>query len=227
MRLNVFAMHSRTFSTVSFKVNVKEEVSEKEILETQLSQKVWDEEHPDIFIPSQNPVTPNPTWRARKMNISYSSHKLAMCAYVIRKMHLYDAIEAIASVDKKGGPLVKSVLEAARHNGTKQGYSEDRMFVKSITVGRAQGPKKIDIKGRGKMGFIRQPITSINLTMEEKGPEDMFKMVMQGKAPAGVGAVFRSMLYQNNANFEMVKQFSHMTTSHGRHYRKTQFKRLV
>jgi hypothetical protein len=77
------------------------------------------------------------------------------------------------------------------------------------------------------MGFIRQPITSICLTMEEKGPEDMFKLTMQGKAPAGVGSVFRSILYQNDCSFEMVKQFAHMTTSHGRHYRKTQFKRLV
>jgi ribosomal protein L22 len=140
--------------------------------------KVWDEENPDIYIPNEHKSDPNPTWKAQKFNITYSSHKLALCAWTIRKMHLYDAIETITSVDKKGGPLVKSVLEAARHNGVKQGFSEERMFVKSITVGRAQGPKKIDIKGRGKMGFIRAPITSICLTMEEKGPEDMFKMIM-------------------------------------------------
>jgi ribosomal protein L22 len=52
-------------------------------------------------------------------------------------MHLYDAIEMVASIDKKGGPIVKSVLEAARHNGVKQGFCEERMYVKSITVGRA------------------------------------------------------------------------------------------
>jgi len=35
------------------------------------------------------------------------------------------------------------------------------------------------------------------------------------------------MLYQNEANYSQVSQFAQMTTSRGRHYRRTQFKRLV
>ena len=193
--MNVFAQQIKPFSTVSFKVNHREAKEGSEAHAELLEEKVWHNDNPEIFIPGQNVKTPNPTWKAFKYRIDYSSHKLALCAWTIRKMHLFDAIETVASIDKKGGPIVKSVLEAARHNGARQGMDEQRMFVKSVVVGRAQGFKKIDIKARGKMGFTRAPVTSLTLELEEKGPEDMYKLVMQGKAPAGVGTMFRTILY--------------------------------
>jgi hypothetical protein len=76
------------------------------------------------------------------------------------------------------------------------------MFVKTITVGRSYGQKKIDIKGRGKMGMIRAPKCSIRVVVEEISAADMFKLMMKGKAPPGMGEVFRTMLYQNDATFE-------------------------
>jgi hypothetical protein len=116
-------------------------------------------------------------------------------------MHLYDALAEIEKVDKKGGPVVKKCLEAARANGSKMGYAEDRMFVSKVTIGKSMGPKMLDIKGRGKMGIIRAPKCSITIWMEEMGPADFFKLVMKGKAPPAVGHVFRNILYQNDANF--------------------------
>lgn len=59
--------------------------------------------------------------------------------------------------DKKGSAIVQSVLLAARKNGINKGFNEERFYVKTAIVGKAYSHKKIDIKGRGKMGFIRVP----------------------------------------------------------------------
>jgi len=58
---------------------------------------------------------------------------------IVRKKHLYDALTLIDNASKKGGKLVKSVLEAARHNGLNKGYNEERFYVKEIIIGKALG----------------------------------------------------------------------------------------
>jgi large subunit ribosomal protein L22 len=58
---------------------------------------------------------------------------------IVRKKHLRDALFMIENCPKKGGPLIKSVLEAARANAVKQGLSEERLFVKECLVGKALG----------------------------------------------------------------------------------------
>jgi hypothetical protein len=99
--------------------------------------------------------------------------------------------------------------------------------VKECWVGRALGMRKMDIRARGKFGMIHLPKCSIRIVLEEKPLKDFYKMLMKGEAPPSVGAIFRKMLYQNEANFEQVKKVSYLTTSWGRYYRKTQFRRLV
>ena len=58
---------------------------------------------------------------------------------LVRKKHIYDALNLIANVSKKGGPLVKSVLEAARVNAVKKGLAEERLFVKEVVIGKKLG----------------------------------------------------------------------------------------
>jgi len=101
----------------------------------------------------------NPTFTARKNGIDYSVWKLNACAMLCRKKHVYDALTLIGNVSKKGGKLIKSVIEAARVNGLKKGYAEERMFVKEIVLGKALGAKKIDIRARGKFGMMHAPIS--------------------------------------------------------------------
>jgi len=113
------------------------------------------------------------------------------------------------------------VLEAARKNGENKGYSDDRMFVKTAIVNKAIDRKKIDIKGRGKTGMIKVPRSALLITLEERSPQDFYKMVMAGKTPPGVSHTFRRMLYQNDGDLQSVQALSHMTTSNGRHYRRT------
>lgn len=76
---------------------------------------------------------------ARKLNIKYSCFKLNACAMVVRKKHIYDALALIKGVSKKGGEIIRTVLEAARANGINKGYAEERMFVKEVVIGKALG----------------------------------------------------------------------------------------
>lgn len=108
---------------------------------------------------------------------------------------------------------MKSVLEAARANGKKLGYQEERFFVKEIILGKALGPKKIDIRARGKYGMIHAPRSHITVIMEEKPAGDFYKMLIQGECPPSVGYIFRKMLYQSDADIDRVQALSYMTTS--------------
>jgi ribosomal protein L22 len=152
-------------------------------------------QHPECFFPDRVKVEPNPTWRARKLGIHYSVYKLNASATLARKRHIYDALTLIQNSAKKGAKIVKSVLEAARVNGIKKGFNEERMFVKEVVLGKALGPKKLDIKARGKMGIIYAPRCSITVIMEEKAPADFYKMIVKGETPPAVGHTFRKMLY--------------------------------
>jgi len=85
----------------------------------------------------------------------------------------------------------------------------------------------MDIKGRGRTGVIEVPKSDIVITLEERSPLDFYKMTMQGKYPLGMSHTIRKMLFQNNMDLGTVQAMAHLTTSEGRHYRRTQFKRLV
>ena len=104
---------------------------------------------------------------------------------------------------------------------------EDQLWVKQIICGKALGFKKLDIKGRSKMGIIRVPKCHIKIELEEKNIYDHYKMIVSGKAPPELGTLFKKMLYQSDEGYERVSKLSFMTTSKGRYYRRTQFKRFV
>jgi ribosomal protein L22 len=95
-----------------------------------------------------------------------------------RKQHIFDALQLINNVAKKGGKIVKATLEAASTNGVKQGMAEERMWVKEVVLGKSLGPRKIDIKARGKFGMIHSPRCTITVILEEKSPADFFKLII-------------------------------------------------
>lgn len=92
-------------------------------------------------------------FKAKRLNIKYSSHKLAAAAMLIRGKHLFDALILINNSLKKGGNIVKKLLESASKNGIKKGYQEERFFVKEVVIGRRMGTKRLEIKARGKTGI--------------------------------------------------------------------------
>ena len=71
------------------------------------------------------------------------------------------------------------------------------------------------------------PKCSLKIVLEEKPFVEFYKMLLKGEAPQGVGHMFRTLMVQSEADFERVQRLSFMTTSKGRYYRRTQFKRLV
>ena len=60
------------------------------------------------------------------------------------------------------------------------------MFIKSIICGKGILQKKIDIKGRGRMGIIRVPRCSVKLVLEEKPMEQFYRLMLTGKTPPGL-----------------------------------------
>ena len=67
----------------------------------------------------------------------------------------------------------------------------------------------------------------MRIVLEEKTEADFYKMMLKGESPPGLSALFRRVLYQNKADFENIRQTSHLLTSKGRYYRRVQFRRLV
>ena len=53
-------------------------------------------EQPACYFPDAYKAVPNPTWTARKNNISYSSYKLMCVANLITGKHLFDAMNVIS-----------------------------------------------------------------------------------------------------------------------------------
>jgi hypothetical protein len=68
------------------------------------------------------------------------------------------------------------------------------MFVKSVICGKGFLMKKIDIKGRNRMGMIMVPKCSIKLVLEEKPLKDYYKMLVKGECPPGLSNLLRTML---------------------------------
>lgn len=178
------------------KINVKQGalLTDEAFLAAQL-EKVNTADVPKSFFPGAIEKVENPTWLARRLDIPYSAWKLLMAANLIRGKHVYDAQGVLSHVNKKGGVIVSNALANARKSGVRAGYSEERMFVKTIIVGKGYSHKKIDIKGRGRQGTIHVPKSNLRIVLEERSPTDFYKMVLKGEASPGLGHVFRKLLY--------------------------------
>jgi hypothetical protein len=78
------------------------------------------------------------------------------------------------------------------------------MFVKEILCGKAYLMKKIDIKGRTRMGVIRVPKSHVRVILEEKPIQDFYKMILKGHSPPQFGEIIKTMLIQTGADYERV-----------------------
>lgn len=97
---------------------------------------------------------------------------------------------------------MQGLLNSARKNGVNKGLNEERLYVKSIICGKGTLFKKLDIKGRGRMGIIRVPKCTVKLVLEEKNPLDYYKMVLSGNTSPGLGQQIRNMVFQSDFDFE-------------------------
>lgn len=146
---------------------------------------------------------------------------------MVRGKHIIEALQIAAKIDKKGGLYLKELLEKLKETGIAKGLNPDLFFVQRAFVGAGIRSKLIDIKARGKTGVIHRPKSSLVIVLEEKPIKRMIEDVLVGDTPACIGEIFRRRLFRTNSNFEDLRRYSFMTTSRGRHYRRTQFKRLI
>ena len=163
----------------------------------------------------------------RTKNIPYSHWKLNDWAKLVRGKHIIEALKIAEKIDKKGGPVLKELLLKVKELGIQKGYNPDLFYVQRAIVGRGVRSRVIHIKARGKTGVWTRPKSSLVVALEEKPIKKMIEDVLVGETPPWIGEIFRRRLFKSNANFEDLRRYSFMTTSRGRHYRRTQFKRLI
>ena len=126
----------------------------------------------------------------------------------------------LSNVPKKSAEVLTQVINSARRNGVQAGMREDHMFIKEIICGKGLLFKKMDIKGRSRMGIIRVPKSSIKVVLEEKPLIDYYKMMLKGDCPPQLAQLFKTAMVQSDADFKQIRSTSYMTTSQGRRYRK-------
>jgi ribosomal protein L22 len=54
------------------------------------------------------------------------------------------------------------------------------MFVKNVICGKGILMKKIDIKGRSRVGVKKVPKCSLKIVLEERTPREFYKMMLKG-----------------------------------------------
>jgi len=138
---------------------------------------------PDCFYPQLHTEPETKKSRGLRKSIRHSVYKLAVVAKLIQGKHLYDAQTILSNVPRKAAEIMRPILNNARSNGVRQGMAEDRMFVKTVICGKGIMYKKMDIKGRSRMGIIKVPKCSVKILVEEKSPHDYYKMLLKGECP--------------------------------------------
>lgn len=86
-----------------------------------------------------------------KKKIPYSYKRLNDCARVIRGKHIVDALKEAEKIDKKGGPIIVTLLKQAKLDAKQKEYNLDMLYVHQAYVGGGYRSKKIEFKGRGKL----------------------------------------------------------------------------
>jgi len=176
---------------------------------------------PKVFYPQLQAKVEGPTCKANRFGLRHSVWKVARVGRILKGLQIYDAMNVLNNLDNKASTIFRKLLNNGRLSGIQLGMEESRMYIKTIVCGKGFLGKKIDIKGRGRMGIIKIPKTSIKMVIEEIPIEEWYKLMITGKCPMMTAEILKSMAMQSEGDFEKVKQISHMTTSAGRHYRKT------
>ena len=217
---------SKTGPKPSFKVNTVKEaaVSDLDLLQQKLAKVTPEPPLVTIF----NTEKPHKHLYSRvKKNIRHSAYKLAIWLNTIRGLSINHAIDATSASNTKAGKMVLSLLRDIERRAVSRQINTEELFIYTGTAGKALGHKKIEWKGRAKVGFWKVPKSSIRITVWRKTTEDHLTEILTGKTDPGLATLLRSRMIQTKANLEEMQSLGYMLTSKGRHYRSTQFKRMV
>ena len=114
----------------------------------------------------------NPVQEARaclKM-VRVSPYKLNAIAKPIRKKSVAEALCILKGMKKRSAHEVyKTLLSAVANAENNFGLDVDFLVVSEASVGRAMVLRRLDIKGRSRMGRITKPFSHLCVVVREKG----------------------------------------------------------
>lgn len=100
--------------------------------------------------------------------VRISPYKLNMVAKPIRKKKISEALRILEGMKKRAAQDVrKAVLSAMANAENNLGLDIDRLVIVEASVGRNIILRRMDIKGRSRMGRITKPFSQLRVVVEE------------------------------------------------------------
>lgn len=63
--------------------------------------------------------------------------------------------------------LMRNAIESGMHNAEYRGLSREKMYIKSISIGRGTYLKRRQFKGHGRSGVLRRPYANLLIELKE------------------------------------------------------------
>ena len=105
------------------------------------------------------------------------------------------------------------------HAAIQKGFNADHLWVKSIQVQRQWRNKDIYYHARGKSGKMCRDWCRVYIELEEKPPQEIYRLFIQGKMPPGLAKKWRDFLREKDVDLETIRKFQFLLTSKGRQQR--------
>lgn len=67
--------------------------------------------------------------------------------------------------------------------------------MKEVICGKGILQKKLEIKGRGRMGIRKVPKCSVRIVLEEKPIEEFYRLILEGKTPPALALMLRTVQF--------------------------------
>ena len=175
-----------------------------------------------VFHTTSNPL---PYISGTYGNIKGSVKKLKPTVDLIKGMHLYDAMSTMEMTRKRAAAPIFRALNMVRNHALGVGLNQDHLWVKSIELQKKTRLKNIYYHAMGKSGILKRDFSRVKITLEEKSPEQIFKLFITGQAPNGLVKLWRQYFQENDYDLEDIRKFQFVLTSKGRQQRRLMIKR--
>lgn len=101
-------------------------------------------------------------------NYKQSPRKVRLVADLIRGKSIAGARDALVFLAKKSGPEMGKLLDSAVANARVKGMNPDDLFIKTISVDKANVIRRMIPKARGRSAGIRRTFSHINIELGVK-----------------------------------------------------------
>jgi len=166
-----------------------------------------------------------PIITARRKGIKGSVKKIKPQMKPIIGMHIIDAMDYMSKVRKRAAKSILATLGQARMHAIHRGFDENKLFVQSAMTLKDKRRKGLYYHAKGVAGRLRKDWSQFVIHLEEKPAKKFFKMMIGGRCPAGLAAIYKKNLIESDANYEDVRKLQFLLTPQGRHRRRIMIRR--